>query len=308
MTATIELREVSRWFGDIVALTDVTLDIGPGVTSLLGPNGAGKTTLLRIVTGMARPSSGTVRVLGRVPGSDATLYRDVGVVRETDATVEEVTARRLVRTVAALHGVPDADARASRVLDLVDLDPADRRPLRTYSKGMRQRVQVAQALVHEPEVVVLDEPLNGLDPHQRAHLTGLIRRLGDEGRTVLVSSHVLAEVERFGERVLVLADGRLAAAGGFRDIRALMDDRPHRLRVRTDRPRELAAALVTAGVVTAVRVEPPDTLVVDTGTIDDLRRSIAGTAQRERARLSEVVPLDDDLESVFRYLLRRTGT
>lgn len=304
MTATVEARGVSRWFGDVVALTDVTFDLRPGVTSLLGPNGSGKTTLLRVITGMARPSQGSVRVLGRTPRDDVSLYHQLGVVRETDATLERVTARRLLRTVAAVHGLDEPDARATAQLRRLDLDPDDRRPLRTYSKGMRQRVQVAQALIHEPEVIVLDEPLNGLDPNQRAALTDLIRRLGSEGRTILVSSHVLAEVERLGERVLVLAQGRLAAEGPFQRIRELMDDRPHRLRIRAEQPRALGARLVEDGVIAGLRVAEPDVLVVDTLTIDALRRSIAPVARREGIRLFEVVPVDDDLESVFRYLVR----
>ena len=189
-------------------------------------------------------------------------------------------------------------------LRVVELDPDDHRPMATYSKGMRQRAKVAQALVHDPEVLVLDEPLEGLDPRQRLHLITLFRRLGDEGRCVIVSSHVLDEVERFGSRVLVMAQGRLAAEGDFHEIRALMDDRPNRLRIRTDRTRELAAALVGADSVVAVRLQD-GALFVDTDDVGRFRRAVAPAAVAAGARLLELVPLDDDLESVFRYLVGR---
>ena len=304
MSATISVRDVSRWFGDVVALTDVTVDITPGVTALLGANGAGKTTLLRIIAGMVRPSRGSVLVLGRHPRADISVYRDLGVVRETDAMFEGVTARRFVRAVATMHGVGTPDARAVELLRSLDLDPDDRRPLRTYSKGMRQRVNVAQALVHDPQIVALDEPLNGLDPRQRASLTALIRTLGDEGRTVLVSSHVLSEVERLGSRIVVLADGRMLAEGDFHAIRELMDERPHRLRVATDRPHALAAGLLNERVVVGASVGV-DSVVVDTVDIAGLRSVVARVARDAGARLNEFVPLDEDLEAVFRYLVRR---
>jgi ABC-2 type transport system ATP-binding protein len=190
-------------------------------------------------------------------------------------------------------------------LALVDLDPDDTRPVRTYSKGMRQRVKVAQALVHDPEVILLDEPLEGLDPRQRLRMIDLFRRLAADGRTVLISSHVLDEVEKFGSRVLVIAQGRLAAEGDFHAIRDLMDDRPHRLRIGTDAPRVLAAGLLTAGAVTGAWVQGPDSLVVDTVDVAAFRRAVAVIARDGGARLSEVAPLDDDLDSVFRYLVGR---
>jgi ABC-2 type transport system ATP-binding protein len=171
---------------------------------------------------------------------------------------------------------------------------------------MRQRLKVAQAIVHDPEIVVLDEPLEGLDPRQRLHMITLFRRLGDEGRCVLVSSHVLDEVERFGSRVLVMSEGRLAAEGDFRAIRDLMDDRPHRVRLRTDRPHELAGALLAARTIVGVRVDGSDTIVVDAVDASALRLAVAPAARDTGARLLEVVPLDDDLESVFRYLVTRT--
>jgi ABC-2 type transport system ATP-binding protein len=295
---------VSKWFGDVVAVSDVSFHVGPGVTALLGPNGAGKSTMLRLLCGLTRPSQGTVKVLGEDPHGDPELYRRIGLVPQQEAMFGTLTARRFVRLAAELQGLDGPDAVAAESLRRVELDPHDRRPLVTYSKGMRQRVKVAQALVHDPEVVLLDEPLEGLDPRQRLHLIDLFRRLGEEGRCVIVSSHVLDEVERFGSRVLVIAQGRLAAEGDFHEIRNLMDDRPNRLRLRTDRPRELAAALVGSGAIVGVQVHD-QVLFVDTTDVGAFRRAVAPAAKATGARLHELVPLDDDLESVFRYLVAR---
>jgi ABC-2 type transport system ATP-binding protein len=304
-TATIEVREVSKWFGSVVALSEVTCSIGTGITALLGPNGAGKSTLLRVLCGLTPPSRGEVRILGQVPRKDLALNRRMGLVPQQEALFDPLRAIEFVRLAAELHGVPSPGAAAEQALGLVDLDPSDQRPVRTYSKGMRQRVKVAQALVHGPEVVLLDEPLEGLDPRQRLRMITLFRGLADEGRTVLISSHVLDEVERFGSKVLVIAQGRLAAEGDFHAIRDLMDDRPHRLRVGTDAPRALAAGLLSSGAVTGAWVQGPESLVVDTVDVATFRRSVAVVARDGGARLTEVVPLDDDLDSVFRYLVGR---
>ena len=300
----IEVDTASKWFGDVVAVSDVSFSVGPGVTALLGPNGAGKSTMLRLLCGLTRPSQGTVRVLGEDPHGAPALYRRIGLVPQQEALFTTLTGRAFVRLAADLHGLDRPDERAVAELRRVELDPDDPRPLATYSKGMRQRVKVAQALVHDPEVVILDEPLEGLDPRQRLHLITLFRELGQAGRCVIVSSHVLDEVERFGSRVLVMAQGRLAAEGDFHAIRALMDDRPNRLRLRTDRPRELAASLVSSGAVVGLRVEG-EVLLVDTDDVGAFRRAIAPAAAGAGARLLELVALDDDLESVFRYLVGR---
>jgi ABC-2 type transport system ATP-binding protein len=300
----IVVDDVSKWFGDVVAVSDVSFRVDAGVTALLGPNGAGKSTLLRLLCGLTRPSQGAVRVLDADPHGDPELYRRIGLVPQQEAVLGSLSARQFVRLAAELHGLEGPDHAAVASLRVVELDPDDTRPLAAYSKGMRQRAKVAHALVHDPEVVVLDEPLEGLDPRQRLHLITLFRQLGAEGRCVLVSSHVLDEVERFGSRVLVMAQGRLAAEGDFHAIRALMDDRPNRLRLRTDRPRELAAALVVTSPVVAVRVQG-DQLFVDTDDVGSFRRVVAPAAASAGARLLELVPLDDDLESVFRYLVGR---
>jgi len=301
---TIEVRELGRWFGSVVALSGVTFDVRPGVTALLGPNGAGKSTLFRVLCGLANPSQGTVRILGQDPRGNPALTRHIGIAPQQEALFEHQTASEFVTLAARLHHVPDAEVAAGRALLTVELDPRDGRPLAAYSKGMRQRVKLAQALVHNPSIVVLDEPLEGLDPRQRLRAIELFRRLGEQGRTVIVSSHVLDEVERFGSRILVIAQGRLLAEGNFHDFRDLMDDRPRLVRVGTDRPARLAAGLLTAGVVQGAHITDR-TVQIETTDAPAFRRAVAGVARDAGATLHEVVALDEDLESVFAYLIRR---
>jgi ABC-2 type transport system ATP-binding protein len=298
-------ENVSKWFGALVAVSDVSFDVGPGVTALLGPNGAGKSTMFRMLCGLAQPSKGTVRVLGRDPRTDSGVARLIGLVPQQESVFEPLTAREFVTLMAKLQGLSDPAGAATAALEAVDLDPSDSRRLPAYSKGMRQRVKVAQAIVHDPPVLVLDEPLTGLDPRQRMDLVALFRRLGSEGRCVIVSSHVLDEVERLGSQVLVMSQGRLAAAGDFRELRALMDDRPMRIRVRTDRPRELAGALLEAGTIVGVRLDGDDVLELDTADARALARALAPVARDRDVRLFEVNPLDADLEGVFRYVVQR---
>ena len=298
----VAVDHVSKWFGDLVAVSDITFNIGPGVTALLGPNGAGKSTLIRMLCGLTAPAQGTVRVLGRDPRRDIDLARHLGLVPQQEQLFEVQTAFEFVQLTAILQHCADPPEAAARALALVELDPQDTRRISSYSKGMRQRVKIAQAVVHDPHVLVLDEPLTGLDPRQRIHIIDLVHSLGEKGKCVVISSHVLDEVERFGSRVLVIVQGRLAAEGDFRAIRELMDDRPLQVRVRSDRPRALASRLVATPVALAVRVDD-DSVIVDTAEIASFRRLVAQIAREENARLFEVRGLDDDLESVFRYLV-----
>jgi ABC-2 type transport system ATP-binding protein len=298
-------ENVSKWFGALVAVSDVSFDVGPGVTALLGPNGAGKSTMFRMLCGLARPSKGTVRVLDRDPRQDTGVSRFIGLVPQQESVFEALTAREFVTLSAQLQGLHDPAGAAADALRVVDLDPADSRRLPAYSKGMRQRVKVAQAIVHDPAVLILDEPLTGLDPRQRMDMVKLFRRLGGEGRCVIVSSHVLDEVERLGSKILVMSQGRLAAAGDFHELRALMDDRPMRIQVRTNRPRELAGALLEGGTAVGVRLDGDEGLEVDTTDARALAHALAPAARDRGARLLEVHPLDADLEGVFRYVVQR---
>ena len=301
--ARVEVHDLSVFFGPKVALSELSCSFGPGVTGLLGPNGAGKTTLMRAVTGLLPVPAGRVRVTGGDPRRDRAVQARMALVPEDEAVPGALTPRQLARYRAALHGVADPGAAADRGLAVVGLEEVAGRNLEGFSKGMRQRAKVAAALVTDPEVLVLDEPLNGADPVQRANLIALFRRLGAEGRTVVVSSHVLHEVERLAERVIVLVAGRLAAAGDRRAIRDAMADRPRRVMVRADAPRALAAALMGLEAVGGVEVDG-DGLTVSTGRARELAFALPRLARDAGIRLREVRPLDESLEALFRELVR----
>jgi ABC-2 type transport system ATP-binding protein len=300
--ATVAVDRASVWFGQKVALTELSCSFGSGVTGLLGPNGAGKTTLMRALVGLLPVNEGSVQVLGGDPHRDREVQRSIALVPEDEAVPPALTARQLVRYTAALHRVDDRDL-PDRCLGTVGLlDVADRK-VGTFSKGMRQRAKVASALVTAPRVLVLDEPLNGADPVQRVALIELFQALGAQGRTVIVSSHVLNEVERLATRQIVMIRGRLAAAGDHHAIRDALADRPRAVSVRTPSARALAARLVEEEAVRGVTVDGT-TVVVSSQSAGELARVLPVVARQVGARLHEVRPLDDSLESVFRELLR----
>jgi ABC-2 type transport system ATP-binding protein len=302
--ADVEVRDVSVWFGPKVALSELSCSFGPGVTGLLGPNGAGKTTLMRAITGLVGVNQGSVRIDGRDPRTDRDVHGRVALVPEDEAVPTGLTARAFVQYVADLHGIADR-AAPDDALRTVDMLHAADRVVDGFSKGMRQRTKVAAALVTSPQVLVLDEPLNGADPVQRQSLIALFTRLGAEGRTVIVSSHVLNEVERMAERVIVVMHGRLAAAGDRRAIRDAMDDRPRHVLVRSDDSRRLAGALVALESVAGVTFDRTrDAIVVQTLLARELATELAPIARAASVRLLEVRPLDDSLESLFRELTR----
>jgi len=305
LTPVIQVNGVSRWFGSVVALSDVSFDIGPGITGLLGPNGAGKTTLLRMMTGLADTSSGTVSVLGQPVRDNPPLYRRIGVMSEHETVYGFMKGREFVRMMARLRGVSNLEAAVDRAIALVDLAEAQHRPMSTYSRGMRQRMRLAATLVHDPEVLILDEPLNGADPRQRVHFQHLLRQLAADGRTIVLSSHILEEVEHLADTVLLIVNGKLAASGGFRAIRAALNERPYHVRVLCDTPRRLAAAVVTLDSVDAVTVDPDGAVVVLSRNVGTLQLELPRLAQSESIRLRRVEPLDDSLESVFGYLVER---
>jgi ABC-2 type transport system ATP-binding protein len=301
----IEIKNVAKWYGGVVALSGLTATIGRGLTSLLGPNGAGKSTLIRIMCGLTSPSQGSVRVLGKDPRSSGEIRKVIGLVPQQERLPPGVNALEFVAMAASLEGMPDPAGAARQAIETVELDPNDGRHLSSYSKGMRQRVKIAQAIVHGPRILILDEPLNGLDPRQRSRMAQLFIRLGEEDRCVLVSSHVLEEVQELSSTVLVLAEGKLAAEGDFHAIRQLLDDRPHRIRLRSSDPLRLASGLMGSGTVSAVQTAGDNAIVIDTWTVSPFRRRLPRLTQDLGIRLLEVAPLDDDLESVFRYLVAR---
>jgi len=301
----IRVDGVSRWFGSVVAVSEVTFDIGPGITGLLGPNGAGKTTLLRMMTGLAETSTGSVTVFGERVRDNPPLYRRIGVMSEHETVYGFMTGREFVRTMGKLRAVNDLEAAVDRAIALVDLADAQHRQMDTYSRGMRQRIRLAGTLVHDPEVLILDEPLNGADPRQRVQFKRLLQQLAAQGRTIVLSSHILEEVEELAETVLLIVNGKLAASGGFRAIRAALNQRPYHVRVICDSPRALAASVVRLGSVDAVNVDPDGALVVLSRNVLDLQIELPRLAQSEGISLRKVEPLDDSLESVFGYLVER---
>ena len=302
--ATVEVSDVSKWFGQKVAISGLSCSFGPGLTGLLGPNGAGKTTLLRMITGLIRPSDGSVTVLGSVPRSDTSVYRHIGLVPEEDAVYGAMTATEFVQYAARLSGVGDPKAAAQRSLGEVALSDDADRPLSGFSKGMRQRAKVAAGLAHDPRILVLDEPLNGTDPVQRAALIRLFQRLAAEGRTVIVSSHVLQEVERMTDRVIAMVDGKLAAAGDIAAIRRSMTDIPYRVSIEADDPRRLAQAIIAGEVVEGVQIDGGK-LRVETTDLSALGALVPRVSLDNDIRVTAFRPEDESLESVFRYLVGR---
>ncbi len=299
---TIEMANVSKWYGDKVAVSDLSFALGPGVTALLGPNGAGKSTTLKLLTGLLKPSRGQVHVLGQQVVDAPKLYRRIGLVPEQENLYPFLSILEFVELAARLHRLPKPREAARAALRIVELSDVENRPLAQCSKGMKQRAKIAHALVHDPEVLILDEPLTGTDPRQRLALMEVFTRLGETGKTVLISSHILYEVERMGSNVLVMVNGKLAAEGDFHAIRALMDDRPRRVRVTCSHPREVAAFLVALPCTRSVQIEN-DGLIAETALPLEFHQAVPLAAQQVRARLYGIEGLDEDLESVFRYLV-----
>ncbi|RKE20409.1 ABC transporter ATP-binding protein [Streptomyces sp. TLI_171] len=300
----ITIDKVSRWFGNVVAVNDVTMTIGPGITGLLGPNGAGKSTLIHMMSGFLAPSSGAVSLDGDPIWRNQEVYRKIGLVPEKESMYDYLTGWEFVLTNAELHGLPDPGAAAKRALALVEMEYAQDRQTGTYSKGMKQRVKMASALVHDPAVLLLDEPFNGMDPRQRLQLMELLRRFGADGRTVLFSSHILEEVEQLARHIEVVVAGRHAASGDFREIRRLMTDRPHRYLVRSSDDRRLAAALIADGSTAGIEVDPKEqALRIEAINFQGFTTLLPKVAREAGIRLYTVSPADESLESVFSYLV-----
>ncbi|MDP9863016.1 MULTISPECIES: ABC transporter ATP-binding protein [Streptosporangium] len=302
----IELAQVSRWYGNVVAVNDVTMTIGPGVTGLLGPNGAGKSTLLHMMAGFLAPSGGTVTLDGTKIWRNHEVYRSIGLVPEREAVYGFLTGWQYVLSSARLHRLPNPDDAARKALAMVEMEPAKDRRVETYSKGMRQRVKVAAALVHDPEVLLLDEPFNGMDPRQRLHLMDLIGAMGTAGKTILFSSHILEEVERVAQHIEVLVAGRHAASGDFREIRRRMTDRPHVFRVRSSDDRRLASALIADASSGSVSLTGAG---LEVQAVDFRRFTwlLPRIARDSGVRVWQISPADEDLESVFSYLINRSS-
>jgi len=300
---TITVDHVSRWFGSVVSVSDISFEVRPGITGLLGPNGAGKTTLLRMICGLAGVSEGTVKLLDQPVRNNPSIYKDVGVMSEHEAVYGFMNGRDFVNFEAKLRGVPDPNAATDEAIAYVGLEHAADRPMGTYSRGMRQRMRLAATIVHKPDVLLLDEPLNGTDPRQRIQFQALLHRLADEGRTILISSHILEEVEQLADTVLLIVAGKLAASGDYRAIRAKLNEQPYHVKIVSDKPRELASRIVGMEAMDAVNVDSEGALTVLTRDLLRLQRELPQLAQAGNIRLLRVEPLDDSLESVFGYLV-----
>lgn len=301
--STIEIDHVSRWYRNVVAVNDVSMTIGPGVTGLLGPNGAGKTTLIALMSGFLAPSTGTVTLDGEPLWRNENVYRKLGLVPEREALFDYLTGRQFVVACAELHGLPDPGAAAQRAIALIEMADAQDREISTYSKGMKQRIKMASALTHDPAVLLLDEPFNGMDPRQRIHLMELLRTMGAEGRTVLFSSHILEEVEQVARQIEVVVAGRHAASGDFGAIRRLMTDRPNRFVLRTADDRLMASVLLADASVRGARLRPEGGIELEASDFGRFSEVLPRLAREHGIRLHEVTPTDESLESVFSYLV-----
>lgn len=302
---TIVFEHVSKWYGDLVAVSDLSFSIGPGVTALLGPNGSGKTTSLKMISGLIGQSAGEIRIRDLPPRGHIETYRNFGLVSDVDHIYPYLTGREFVQMNARLHKLHDPGAAANRAIDIVEMQPAADRKLGGYSKGMKQRIKLAAALVHDPDVILMDEPLNGTDPSQRAHMIELIREFGRMGKTMLVSSHVLVEVERFAENILVIVNGKLAAAGNYHTIRSRIDNRPHVIRLRASDPRRLGSALLSTPTIRSIAIDDTGRILAETNDAAAFYSLIPSVARDAEVRLFEVEATDESLDSVFSYLVQR---
>jgi ABC-2 type transport system ATP-binding protein len=301
----IELTNVSKWFGSVVAVNDVSFQVMPGITGLLGPNGAGKTTLLHMMAGLAKPSEGDITMLGESVRNNYKLYSRMGVMSEHEAVYNVFTGRQLVEFSAKMQGVKDVKSQTDWAIDMVNLKDAQHRTLGTYSRGMRQRMRLAATMVHDPEVLILDEPLNGTDPRQRLEFHDLMLKLAAEGRTILISSHILEEVETLADTILLVVSGKLAAAGDYRAIREKLDERPFQVRIAASDARALASELMKLDAIDSVTMQDDGTLLVLSRNVAVLQTSVARIAKAQGVRLHRVEPMDESLESVFTYVVAR---
>ena len=305
-TPSIELRNASKWYGQVIGLNDVTCTIGPGITALLGMNGAGKSTLMRLITGQLKETTGSVRVFGEEPFANPNVYRRLGYCPEIDNFYERDSGRAFVRYMARLagYGAVEAKERAERAIEMVGMaDRADRK-IQGYSKGMRQRIKLAQAMVHDPDIILLDEPLNGLDPIGRHEFMKVLALLGDQGKSIVVSSHILFEVEQMTRSILLLHRGRLLATGDLTVIRSLIDKYPHQVRVETPDPRGAATALAGLPNVVSLSYEPTgDALRLQVRDPDAFYDSLSRLIEEDRVTVNAFTSPDNNLESVFRYLV-----
>jgi ABC-2 type transport system ATP-binding protein len=308
-TPAVVIDKCSKWYGQVIGLNEVSLAIDGGVTGILGPNGAGKSTLFKLLMGRLKPSSGNVRLFGVDPWESTAPYRRVGYVAETEKLYDWMTGHDFVSTLARLHGMTreEASDRASHVLEFVGLADVQNKEIGKYSKGMRQRVKIAHALVHDPDLIILDEPLHGCDPIARTSIMSVIRDLGTQGKTVLVSSHILDEIERITEQIVILHNGRLLALGNLHAIRDLLDKHPHRILIRTENPRKLAEYFVPEDPVYGVRFAEEGALEILTNDLSAAHSVLPRVIVESGLKITSIENPDDNLEALLGYLVGGTS-
>jgi len=302
----ITAEHLSKWYGQVIGLNDITLAVPPGITGLLGPNGAGKSTFMKLVTGQLKPSKGTIKVLGQPIWNNPALYARLGFCPEQDAFYERMTGLEWVTALVSLNGVGEAAARdmSARAMETVGLSDAAGKKIGAYSKGMRQRVKLAQALAHDPDVLILDEPLSGMDPLVRRRTIRLIKDWGRSGKSVLVSSHILHEIESMTSNILLINQGRILAEGNVHQIRDLIDKHPHTVFIKAENTRQLAREFLTDEQVLSLRFEDGG-VVVQTGKPDLFYARLTDlAASGELGTIDEVTSPDDNLQAVFQYLVK----
>jgi ABC-2 type transport system ATP-binding protein len=302
---TVLMENASKWYDQVIGLNDVSLAIDGGVTGILGPNGAGKSTMFKLLMGRLKPSQGSVRLFGIDPWKDTSPYRRIGYVSESERLYDWMTAQDFVSTLARLHGMTrdEANERAEHVLRFVGLHDVRHKEIGKYSKGMRQRVKIAHALVHDPDLIILDEPLHGCDPIARTSIMNVIRELGSQGKTVLVSSHILEEIERITEQIVILHNGRLLALGNLHAIRGLLDKHPHRIMLTTDEPRKLASAFIGEKPIYGVRFPEDGKLEIQTNNLSKAHSVLPRVIVESKITVTSIDNPDDNLESLLGYLV-----
>ena len=305
----IELHNLSKWYGEVIGLNNVTATIESGITGLVGANGAGKSTLMGLAVGQLRPSKGRIRVFGRKVWNSPAVLSKIGYCPEGDPFWPNLTGHQFVLFLARLSGLRGRTAyRAARdAVEHTGMTEHAGRAIKGYSKGMRQRIKIAQTLVHDPKLLILDEPFTGTDPVARHDLANLLRKLSEQGVDILVSSHVLHEVEALTKQILMIDRGRIVAHGDLQSVRRTLQNRPHSIRVRVDCPRRLAAHLAGMDVVTGLNVTSPDTLLVETSSPEQVYARLPELILGENMTVQEIGAADESLEALFGYLTQRNG-
>ncbi len=308
MTAVIAAEKLSKWYGNVLGLSDVTLEVESGITGLLGPNGAGKSTFMKLVTGQMKPNIGRVTLTGQAVWNNPRLFSRIGFCPEPDAFYEDVTGWEFVTGLLSFYGYPrrEAEERARRALDIVELSADRDRKIRGYSRGMRQRAKFAQAIAHDPDTLILDEPFSGLDPLGKRKLIRLVKDFQSQGKTILVSSHVLPEIEAVTSRIIMIHQGKILAQGDIHTIRDLIESYPHMIAVRTADPRGLAARFVGDNAILKMSFGPDGrSLVVETHARDAFFSHLQSLVVDEGLEVEEIASPDDNLQAVFEYLVGR---